>query len=217
MRVGVLGTGNVGRAIADKLLALGHEVTMGSRSAGGDALAAWLRGAEEGAAGGTFAEAAASSELLFNCTAGTASLAALQAAGAANLEGKVLIDVANALEVSGDGPPTLSVCNVDSLAEQIQTGFPEARVVKALNTVNHRLMTEPARAPGDHNVFICGNDESAKDQAAALLEEFGWPPTSIIDLGEISSARGTEMYMALWLRLWGRFQTADLNIEVRVA
>jgi predicted dinucleotide-binding enzyme len=216
MKIGVLGTGNVGRAIADKLLELGHEVTMGSRSAEGESLQEWLRGAGEGARGGDFAEAASSSELLFNCTAGTGSLAALRAAGAANLEGKVLIDVANPLQSSGEGPPTLSVCNNDSLAEQIQTGFPAARVVKALNTVTHRVMTEPSRVPGDHNVFVCGNDEEAKHLAARLLEEFGWPPASIIDLGDISCARGTEMYLALWLRLWGRFQTADLNIEVRI-
>lgn len=217
MRIGVLGTGNVGRTIADKLLELGHEVTMGSRSSDSEALQSWLKGMGEGAHGGDFAEAAASTELLFNCTTGSASLAALKAAGAANLEGKVLIDVANPLAPSSGGPPTLTVCNEDSLAEQIQSGFPAARVVKALNTVSYRVMTDPSRVPGNHNVFICGNDDEAKLQTAGLLEEFGWPRGSIVDLGEISCARGTEMYLALWLRLWGHFQTTDLNIEVRVA
>jgi predicted dinucleotide-binding enzyme len=217
MRIGVLGTGNVGRTIADKLLELGHEVTMGSRSAESEGLQEWLRGAAGTAGGGTFADAASSAEVVFNCTAGTASLAALQAAGTANLEGKVLVDVANPLEMSGGGMPTLSVCNVDSLAEQIQTGFPGARVVKALNTVNHQLMTDPARVPGGHNVFICGNDDEAKGLTAGLLEEFGWPPASIVDLGDVSAARGTEMYLALWLRLRQSVGSADLNIEVRTA
>jgi predicted dinucleotide-binding enzyme len=217
MRIGVLGTGSVGRTIADKLVELGHEVTMGSRSTESDSLRSWLSERDGAAGGGTFEDSAAAAELIFNCTAGAASLAALQAAGAANLAGKVLVDVANPLDTSHGMPPTLSVCNVDSLAEQIQTGFPEARVVKALNTVNHRVMTDPSRVPGEHNVFVCGNDEEAKERVRGLLEEFGWPREAVIDLGDISAARGPEMYMALWLRLWGSLQTPDLNVQVRVA
>ena len=217
MKIGVLGTGGVGRTIGSKLVELGHQVTMGSRSADGEALLEWVREAGENALGGAFAEAASDGELIFNCTAGGASLEALSAAGAENLAGKVLVDVANPLDFSQGMPPTLTVCNDDSLGEQIQAAFPDARVVKTLNTVNHLVMTDPARVPGEHNIFVCGNDEAAKDEVSNLLESFGWPRTSILDLGEISAARGTEMYLALWLRLWGRFGSGELNVQVRVA
>jgi predicted dinucleotide-binding enzyme len=214
MRIGVLGTGVVGSAIATRLLQLGHTVTMGSRSADGEALAAWVGGAGEGAAGGTFAEAAAGAELVFNCTAGTASLAALDAAGADNLAGKTLVDVANPLDFSAGMPPTLSVCNDDSLAEQIQEAFPETRVVKALNTVTGAVMVDPGRIRGEHSVFVCGNDEAAKAQVKALLEAIGWSAESILDLGEIAAARGAEMYLPLWLGLYGALGTPDFNISI---
>ena len=217
MKIGVLGTGSVGRAIAGKLLALGHEVTMGSRWAESEALLEWLDGADESAHGGTFAEAAAAGEILFNCTAGEASLEALAAAGAENLAGKVLVDVANPLDFSQGMPPTLSVCNDDSLGERIQAAFPEARVVKALNTVNNQVMVDPGRLPGAHNVFVCGEDAEAKAAVSALLGEFGWARGSVIDLGGIEAARGTEMYLPLWLRLMGALDAADFNVQVRVA
>jgi 8-hydroxy-5-deazaflavin:NADPH oxidoreductase len=213
MRIGVLGTGMVGQAIASRLIELGHDVTMGSRSAEGGALQEWVE--KSGGAGGSFADAAAASELVFNCTAGGASLQALEAAGADSLRGKVLVDVANPLDFSRGMPPTLLVCNDDSLAERIQAALPEARVVKALNTINARVMVEPGRVPGEHNLFVCGNDESAKAEVAALLEELGWPAERIIDLGDITAARGTEMYLPLWLRLMGALDGPDFNIEVR--
>ncbi|HSS31760.1 MAG TPA: NAD(P)-binding domain-containing protein [Solirubrobacterales bacterium] len=214
MRVAVLGTGGAGRAIATRLLQLGHEVTMGSRSANGEALGEWLAEAGEGAKGGTFAEAAAGSELVFNCTAGTASLEALAAAGAESLAGKTLVDVANPLDFSAGFPPRLSVCNDDSLAEQIQAAFPETRVVKSLNTVNSAVMVDPGRVRGDHSVFVCGDDEAAKAQVRALLEAFGWPPDAIVDLGDLTGARATEMYLALWVRLYGTLDSADFNIAI---
>jgi hypothetical protein len=216
MRIGVLGTGSVGRRIATKLIELEHEVTMGSRSADGEALHEWVEEAGPGAAGGTFADAAAAGELLFNCTAGEASLEALAAAGADNLSGKVLVDVSNPLDFSGGMPPTLTVCNDDSLGERIQAAFPEARVVKSLNTINNQVMTDPGRLPGAHNVFVCGEDEEAKGTVTELLVEFGWPRESIVDLGGIAAARGTEMYLPLWLRLMGALGTADFNIQLRV-
>jgi len=216
MNVGVLGTGSVGQAIASRLLELGHEVTMGSRWAESEALLEWLDEADETARGGTFAEAAAAGELLFNCTAGTASLEALAAAGTENLAGKVLVDVSNPLDFSRGMPPTLIVCNDDSLGERIQAAFPEARVVKTLNTVNNQVMVKPAQVPGAHNVFVCGEDDGAKATVTALLTEFGWPQGSVIDLGGIEAARGTEMYLPLWLRLMGALGTADFNIQVRV-
>jgi predicted dinucleotide-binding enzyme len=204
----------VGRTIATRLVELGHEVTMGSRSRDSEALAEWVDGTAGAAGGGTFAEAAESAELAFNCTAGGASLEALEVAGAENLADKVLIDVANPLDFSQGMPPTLSVCNDDSLGERIQVAFPETRVVKALNTINHLVMVDPGRVPGDHNVFVCGNDGEAKREAAGLLQSFGWRPESILDLGDISAARGTEMYLPLWLRLMGALDTADFNISV---
>jgi 8-hydroxy-5-deazaflavin:NADPH oxidoreductase len=216
MRIGVLGTGSVGRRIATKLVELEHEVTMGSRSADGEALLEWVKESGPDASGGTFADAAAAGELLFNCTAGEASLEALEAAGAENLSGKVLVDVSNPLDFSGGMPPTLTVCNDDSLGERIQAAFPEARVVKSLNTINNQVMTDPGRLPGTHNVFVCGEDEEAKGTVTELLVEFGWPPESIVDLGGISAARGTEMYLPLWLRLMGALGTPDFNIQLRV-
>jgi len=216
MKIGVLGTGSVGRRIATKLVELEHEVTMGSRSADGEALCEWIEETGPGAAGGTFADAAAAGELLFNCTAGEASLEALAAAGADNLSGKVLVDVSNPLDFSGGMPPTLTVCNDDSLGERIQAAFPDARVVKSLNTINNQVMTDPGRLPGAHNVFVCGEDEEAKEAVTELLVEFGWPPESIVDLGGIAAARGTEMYLPLWLRLMGALGTADFNIQLRV-
>jgi 8-hydroxy-5-deazaflavin:NADPH oxidoreductase len=214
MRVGVLGTGAVGRAIGTRLLQLGHEVTMGSRSAESAALADWVSEAGEGAQGGTFADAAAGAELLFNCTAGIASLAALEAAGANNLSGKTLVDVAVPLDFSQGMPPRLAFCNDDSLGERIQAAFPETRVVKALNTVNSAVMVDPGRVRGDHSIFVCGDDGAAKAQVSGLLEAIGWPAESIVDLGGIDAARGTEMYLPLWLRLYGHFGDADFNIAV---
>lgn len=216
MRIGVLGTGSVGRRIAGKLVELGHEVTMGSRSADNKALREWVTEAGTGAAGGTFADAAAAGELIFNCTSGEAALDALAAAGGDNLAGKVLVDVSNPLDFSKGMPPTLSVCNDDSLGERIQATFPGAKVVKSLNTMNNQVMTEPGRLPGAHNVFVCGEDAGAKETVSGLLAEFGWPREAIVDLGGIEAARGTEMYLPLWLRLMGALGTADFNIQVRV-
>ena len=214
MRIGVLGTGMVGRAIATKLVALGHEVMMGSRTADSETAAEWVASAGSGGSQGTFADAAAFGELVFNCTAGTASLEALEMAGAENLAGKTLVDVANPLDFSQGMPPRLFICNTDSLAEQIQRAFPDARVVKTLNTVNCEVMVDPARVPGEHDVFVCGNDETAKAEVVELLRSFGWWVENIVDLGDISAARGTEAYLLLWLRLRGAFQTGHLNIKV---
>jgi predicted dinucleotide-binding enzyme len=214
MRVGVLGTGVVGTTIADKLVGLGHEVRMGSRTADNERAAEWARAAGANASHGTFADAASFGELLFNCTAGTASLDALGAAGAENLSAKTLVDVSNPLDFSRGMPPSLFVCSTDSLAEQIQRAFPETRVVKALNTIGCEVMVDPGRVPGGHNVFVCGDDEGARSQVVELLESFGWPRACILDLGDLTAARGTEAYLLLWLRLWNVLGTRYLNIEV---
>jgi len=214
MEIGVLGTGMVGQAIASKLASLGHEIRMGSRKAGNEDAVAWVTEAGKGASEGTFADAAKFGELVVNCTAGVASVDALTAAGADNLAGKVLVDIANPLDFSQGMPPVLAVCNDDSLGERIQATFPEARVVKTLNTMNCQVMVDPARVPGEHAVFVSGDDDSAKREVTALLGGLGWPEERIIDLGGISTARGTEMYLPLWLSLYGQLQTGDFNIGV---
>lgn len=214
MRIGVLGTGTVGRTLGTKLVQLGHEVRMGSREAGNEKAAAWARESGGGAAEGDFADAAGFGDLVVNATAGTATLAALDQAGADRLEGKVLLDVANPLDFSQGMPPTLAVSNTDSLAEQIQRGLPGARVVKALNTMNADVMVEPGLVPGSHTVFVCGDDGDAKAEVCRLLQDFGWPAEDILDLGDISAARGVEMYLPLWLRLYGATGTGHLNVAV---
>src|SRR2546430_8673963 len=156
MKFGVLGSGMVGSAIAGKLVSRGHEVRMGSRTASNEKAAAWVSAAGKGASQGTFADAAAFGEIVFNCTSGAGSVDAVRAAEAQNLRGKVLVDVANPLDFSKGMPPTLFVSNDDSLAEHIQAALPEAKVVKALNTINANVMVDPRRVPGETDVFGCG-------------------------------------------------------------
>lgn len=204
MKIAVLGTGMVGHAIASKLVALGHEVMMGSRTAGNAKASAWAASVGARAQAGTFADSAAFCEVAFNCTRGASSLEALQAADPDNLEGKVVIDVANVL------PPADS--SGQSLGERIQGAFPLARVVKTLNTVNCEVMVNPRTLPGAHTLFVSGNDAGAKQVARDLLESFGW--TDVIDLGDITTARATEGYLPLWLSIWKQLKTAGFNIHV---
>jgi predicted dinucleotide-binding enzyme len=212
MRIGILGTGVVGATIGGKLAALGHQVRMGSRTAHNEKAAAWAAAAGANASQGTFADAAAFGEIVFNCTSGNGSLDALSAAGADNLHGKVLVDVANPLEFSG-GALRLSVANDDSLGERIQRAFPDARVVKALNTVNAVLMVDPGRLPGEHSLFVAGNDADAKAKVTEILRDwFGWK--SIVDLGDITAARGMEAYLLLWIRMMQAFGTPSFNVQV---
>ena len=213
MNIGILGTGLVGNTLGTKLAALGHDVKMGARSATNEKAAAWVKQAGKRASQGTFAEAAAFGEVLLNCTSGMVSLDALRQAGPANLDGKVLIDVANPLDFSKGMPPRLSVCNDDSLGEQIQRAFPRTRVVKALNTLTAALMAEPAALEGgDHDLFICGNDAKAKGTVREILQSFGWK--NIHDLGDITTARGTEMFLALWIRLFAALQSPKFNVKI---
>jgi 8-hydroxy-5-deazaflavin:NADPH oxidoreductase len=207
MKIGVLGTGTVGRTLATGLVRLGHEVTMGSRTKGNENAVAWAE--EAGGAESDFAGAAADADLVVNATKGAGSLAALEQAG--NLEGKIVLDVSNPLEPTG-GMPRLAVCNDDSLAEQIQRAHPEARVVKSLNIVTASAMTSPGDLPAATTMFVAGDDESAKAEVRRLLEGFGWE--EVLDLGDISAARGMEMYVALWLRLWRATGTPRLNVRL---
>jgi 8-hydroxy-5-deazaflavin:NADPH oxidoreductase len=224
MNIAVLGTGAVGRTLAGKLSELGHEVVVGTRDP-----EATLARDESDAMGNPpysvwqadhpavrlapFAEAAVSGELVVNATGGGGSLDALAQAGAENLAGKVLLDVSNPLDFSQGFPPSLSVKDTDSLAEQIQRAFPEVRVVKALNTMTAAVMVDPGRVGGgDHSVFVSGNDPEAKQTVVSLLTDFGH--TDVIDLGDLSTARGAEMYLPLWLRVMGAVGTPFFNIKV---
>jgi predicted dinucleotide-binding enzyme len=228
MRYAVLGTGIVGRTLASKLASLDHEVVIGTRDprvtatraeAGGYGIvpfAEWQT-AHPQISLASFSEAAAGADVIVNATSGRASVAALTEAGADNVAGRLLIDVANPLDFSHGMPPTLDPVNTDSLGEQIQRAFPEAKVVKTLHTMNSQIMVEPTRVPGEHNVFVGGNDEDAKAQVAALLGEIGWSPASIIDLGDITSARATEMMLPMWLRLWGTLGHPDYNFHIQGA
>jgi predicted dinucleotide-binding enzyme len=214
MRIGVLGTGSVGQTLAGKLVELGHEVRMGSREAGNERAVDWAGAAGDRASEGDFADAAGFAELVVNATAGSASIEALRSAGPTALAGKVLLDVANPLDFSKGMPPTLTVSNDDSLGEQIQREFPDALVVKSLNTVNAAVMVDPGSLPEPHTMFVCGDDEAAKAEVLELLEGFGWPRADVLDLGDISAARGMEMYLPLWVRLYGATGTPALNIKV---
>jgi predicted dinucleotide-binding enzyme len=212
VRIGILGTGVVGQTLGSKLVELGHEVKMGSRTASNPAANKWAGSNGRRASHGKFEDAAAFGEILFNCTAGAFSLAALKQAGAKNIRGKTLIDVANVLDYSKGMPPTLTVCNTDSLGEQIQRAFPKAKVVKALNTMNFQVMVNPRLLHGDSDVFICGNNAAAKDQVSAILKDFGWK--SVTDLGDIMSARGMEMLMPFWLRLRTELGDSRFNYKI---
>jgi predicted dinucleotide-binding enzyme len=212
MQIGVLGTGVVGQTISTALARRGHAVRLGSRTANNTKDRDWVASVGERASQGTFSDAATFAELVFNCTSGTASLEALHSAGIGNLAGKVLVDVANPLDFSHGMPPTLAICNTDSLAERIQAEFPATKVVKALNTMTAQVMVEPSLVPGEHDVFMSGNDPQAKAQVRDLLQEFGW--RNIVDLGDITTARGAEMVLPIWLRLWGAFKTPMINFHI---
>jgi len=214
MKIAVLGTGMVGDAIGTKLIQCGHEVKMGSRTATNAKAATWVKKNGIRASQGTFADAASFGEIVFNCTQGAVSLDALNLAGANNLKNKILIDIADPLDFSKGMPPSLVVCNTDSLGEQIQRAFPDTKVIKTLNTMNCNLMVNPGLvANGDHDIFISGNDAEAKATVTKILRDwFGWK--SIVDLGDITNARATEMLLPIWVRLYGKFQSPNFNFKI---
>lgn len=212
MKYGVLGTGMVGLAISNRLAELGHEVMIGTRDPSRSREK--LKSLQDTVKAGTFAQAAAFGEILFNVTGGAVSLEALRMAGQANMKDKVLVDISNPLDFSKGMPPSLLVSNTDSLGEQIQRAFPDAHVVKTLNTVNAFVMVEPSRVPGEHVIFLSGDDPGAKETVKGVLKGFGWSEAGILDLGGIRTARSAEMYLPLWLSLWGVTGTGDFNIGV---
>ena len=222
MKIGIIGSGVVGQTLGAKLVERGEDVVLGTRSPGklndkrgfGQSLDDWLKAAGSKARVGTFADAAAHGEIVINATSGTVSLEALRLAGEQNLGGKILIDVSNPLDFSKGMPPTLTVCNTDSMGEQIQRAFPDAKVVKTLNTTNVNVMVDPAQvAGGDHDLFVSGNDAAAKARVTELLRQwFGW--RTVIDLGDITTARGVEMLLPVWLRLLGALGSPLFNFKI---
>jgi 8-hydroxy-5-deazaflavin:NADPH oxidoreductase len=214
MKIGILGTGVVGQTLGTKLVSLGHSVRMGSRTPTNADAAAWAKAAGASASHGTFAEAAHFGEMVFNCTLGQASLEALRTVKATDLDGKVLVDSSNALDFSKGMPPSVTVSNTDSLGEQIQRAFPSTHVVKALNTVSAPIMVDPGQLDhGQHSLMICGNDAGAKKKVRELLEKgFGWK--DVLDLGDITMARGMEAYLMLWTRLFMAIQKPQFNIRI---
>lgn len=223
MRIAVIGTGVVGRSVAGAFADHGHEVIVGTR----DPEATLTRTEPDGSGNppyavwaldhpavrlATFAEATADADLITNATEGGASLAALGAAGEANLAGKVIIDISNPLDFSQGFPPFLFVANTDSLAEQIQRTFPGARVVKALNTITAPLMANPEMVPGGFTLFVAGNDDDAKRVVSELLASLGHD--DVIDVGDLTAARGLEMHVALWLRVYATLGTPIFGFKV---
>lgn len=212
MNIGVLGSGAVGQTIGSKLVELGHDVMLGSRDTANPKAVAWANEAGRQALYGTFANAAAFGEIVFNCVLGASTLDALYTVQANNLKGKILIDVSNPIGHSTNGL-VLTVCNTDSLGEQIQRAFPETRVVKTLNTVNSNVMVDPAKLLETTDVFVSGNDIEAKATVVTILRDwFGW--RSVIDLGDITTARGVEMFLPLWRSLRDVIPALRFNIKV---
>lgn len=223
MNIAVLGTGMVGRAIAGRLDDLGHTVVVGTR----DPRVTLARTAPDGMGNppysswqaerprvdlATFEDAASRADLVVNASSGGATLDVLGLAGADNLAGKVLVDIANPLDFSAGFPPHLFVKDTDSLGEQVQRAFPDAKVVKTLNTMNASLMVDPQALGASSSVFVSGDDAEAKTTVTALLQSFGHD--DVIDLGGIETARGTEMMLPMWLRLMGSLGTAAFNFKI---
>jgi predicted dinucleotide-binding enzyme len=227
MKIGILGTGVVGQTIAEKLSQLGHQVMLGTRSKektlakkekdnfGRPPFGEWHKNNSQ-IKFGTYPEAASFGEFLVNATSGVGSIDALKTAGENNLSNKVLLDIANPLDFSKGMPPALTVCNTDSLGEQIQKAFPNTKVVKSLNTLTAYLMVNPKLLPESTNLFLNGNDSGAKSEVRKLLTSFGWNDKDIIDMGDISTARGTEQLLPIWVRLWGALQTPMFNFKIVV-
>ncbi|MBK6903153.1 MAG: NAD(P)-binding domain-containing protein [Saprospirales bacterium] len=201
-KIGIFGTGMVGNTIGSKLIQLGYQVKMGSRSANNEKAAAWAAQNGPNASTGTFSDAADFGEIIFNCTKGDASPEVFRLAGADRLKGKPVIDISNPLDFSKGMPPSLmpDYSNTYSMGEELQKLAPEAHIVKTLNIVNCEVMVDAKRSGGDPTMFVSGNDAGAKQEVTDILRQFGW--NDVIDLGDITTARGTEMLLPIWLRTW---------------
>jgi 8-hydroxy-5-deazaflavin:NADPH oxidoreductase len=223
MKIAVFGTGSVGQALANRLAGLSHNVTMGTRHVE-TTLAKESKGAQATPTMREFlqthpdillkryADAADGSALIVLATKGEGAQAALSAAG--NLDGKIILDLTNPLDFSKGFPPTLFVSNDNSLGEVLQQAFPTAHIVKTLNTMWNGLMVHPRMIAEDHTVFLSGNDANAKARVKEILSSFGWRDSEIMDLGDISTARGTESILPIWLRIYGATQSGAFNFKI---
>jgi len=221
MKIGIIGSGVAAQTLGAKLVELGHDVVLGTRDPGkldekknmAGTLREWIAKTGKRGKVATFQEAAAHGELLISAVHGQNTVEALKLAGADKVGPKVLIDTGNQLDFSKGMPPGVLASQTSCLAEQIQAAFPNLKVVKSLNTVGAPVMVAPqSLAGGEHTVFVSGNDAAAKAAVAEVLKSFGWK--DVLDLGDVASARAPEMYMAMWLRLWGATGTGMLNIKV---
>jgi 8-hydroxy-5-deazaflavin:NADPH oxidoreductase len=225
MKIGVFGTGFVGQTIAEKLAKLNHQVMIGTRNAdnllernekdylGRPPFREWIK-KQNDVKLGTFSEAAAFADMIINATNGSGTLKAFESADKENLKNKIVLDISNPLDFSKGMPPSFFLSNTDSLGELLQRTYPEVKVVKSLNTVNGYVMVNPSLLSEDHNIFISGNDPKAKEEIKKLLSSFGWKENYMIDVGDITTARGTEQYVALWVRLMGSLKTPMFNIRI---
>ncbi len=222
MKILLIGTGNVGRTLAARLMETAHEVKMITRDPESTkerpiknvgTFKDWMDG-YSGLELIAYTEISETPDIIINATNGNQSLNALEMMPAKIMEGSVLLDLSNGLDTSKGMPPSLTVCNDDSLGEQIQRAFPKTYVVKSLNTMNCEIMLDPSKVDGAHDVFMSGNKADAKSKVKSLLNSTGWKNENIIDLGDISTARGTEMLLPVWLRLWQHFGHANFNFKI---
>jgi predicted dinucleotide-binding enzyme len=217
MKIGILGTGVVGETIGARLVKNGHSVMIGARQAGKSEAKAWAAAQGTLASQGSFADAAIFGELVFHCGKGALAVEIAESAGAANLAGKILVDLGNPLDFSQGMPPSVTVPSTDSMAERIQAKQPKTKVVKTLNTLNCNLMVQPGLVPGDHNIFVCGNDLDAKHTVKELLSrEFGWKAGQVMDLGALSAARGLECLVLTWVSVMTALGHANFNWHIAV-
>ena len=214
MKYAVLGTGMVGHTLSTKLVGLGHEVRKGSRITDNENAAAWASKLGGASGYGAQREVSVWADRVIFAVNGAQIEAAASAVGNEAAAGKTVIDVTNPLDMSHGMPPVLvaHLSNTTSAGEILQAALPDAKVVKTLNTMNHRIMVDPSRVPGVHDVFLCSDHDDAKAEACEILAEFGW--SAPIDLGPLAAARGTEGLMPFWLRMSGANGNFDFNYRI---
>lgn len=201
MRVGVVGSGEVARRLAEGFCGRGHEVMIGSRDPDKAELRDWLSGDGRGIEAGSFEQAAAHGELIVLAVLGSAAEEAIAGAGPDNFRGKVVIDAMNPLDFSGGFPPKLSISGEDSLGERVQRALPDARVVKAFNTIGNPYFVDPSFSEGQPTMLIAGDDQEAKDTVRNVLTDFGWSDT--VDIGGIEGSRELEAICIVWVKIGG--------------
>ena len=213
-RVGVLGTGEVGRRLAGGFKSRGHEVMIGARDQEKPELREWLSGDGARVQAGTFREAAEHGELLVLGVLGDAALDVIAQAGVDNFKGKVVIDAMNPLDFSGGFPPKLSICGDDSLGERVQGALPDAKVVKAFNTIGNPYFVDPNFSQGTPTMLIAGDDEGAKQFVRDVLADFGWSDT--LDIGGIEGSRELEAICIAWIKIGGARSAWDHGFKLLV-